>query len=521
MVRGMKTVRGALFSVIGLVTILLWLGPNVMLLFLHQQTGEPQTLREFMPLALLGMCLLSILTADRKGSIYFTPAEVDLLFSAPFTRRELLVYKLSTGLATSLLVSVVFSMFVLRFAAFWLAAWTGTYLTLVAVQLLSTAIVLLGQTMAEHAYTRLRRLVLVVLLTLVGMGISWMVSAGSIEGLVEFARRINHSAIGRYGLAPLAVFGQVITAPRLFPDLLGWGTLAVLIDLGLLGLVLGLDVNYLESAIQVSQKRYRRMQLARQGGLSWATSSTTKWQVPRLPWLGGVGPIAHRQMTTALHSLRGLAAVLLIMAMVMMPTLIMRSPGREIEVIPLGLSVLFLSVFLSRMLPFDFRGDLDHLDWLKSLPFGSLAVALGQVVVPVLLMTVVQLVCLGALALIAGQPAPVLLELAAFTLPVTLLIVALDNLIFLLFPVRLVAATPGDFQHMGRAMVEIFLKMIFLGIVGGLAAGLGGLAYWLGGGSKAAMLATAWSSLILLASLVIPCIAWAYRRFDVSTDTPP
>jgi hypothetical protein len=115
----------------------------------------------------------------------------------------------------------------------------------------------------------------------------------------------------------------------------------------------------------------------------------------------------------------------------------------------------------------------------------------------------------------------ILIVLALFTLPFNAIVFAFDNLVFLLFPVRLVAATPGDFQHIGRAMVESLLKVVMLAVGCGLAAGLGGLAYWLSGWAWPAFLIASWLSLAVIAVAIIPCIAWAYRRFDVSTDTPP
>jgi hypothetical protein len=70
-------------------------------------------------------------------------------------------------------------------------------------------------------------------------------------------------------------------------------------------------------------------------------------------------------------------------------------------------------------------------------------------------------------------------------------------------------------------MVEMVLKFLAIGACGGLAAGLGGIAYWLSNWAWPAFLVTSWLALVALAVAMLPCIAWAYCRFDVSVDTPP
>jgi len=54
------------------------------------------------------------------------------------------------------------------------------------------------------------------------------------------------------------------------------------------------------------------------------------------------------------------------------------------------------------MLKFDFRDELDRLDMLRSLPLRPGAVAAAELVAPVLMLTILQLILLAAVAL----PAP-------------------------------------------------------------------------------------------------------------------
>jgi len=172
------------------------------------------------------------------------------------------------------------------------------------------------------------------------------------------------------------------------------------------------------------------------------------------------------------------------------------------------------------MLAFDFRGDLDYMDWAKSLPLRPVAIVLGQLAAPVLFMTAIHVAFLSTVAAFSQGSRLMLLAAMLFSPPLNFLIFGVDNLLFLLFPFRAVATTPGDMQHIGRNMVEFFAKMLVLALCCGAAAALGALVYWISGESWVAALAMSWLGLLFCGCLLVPCIAWAFRKFDVATDTP-
>jgi hypothetical protein len=73
---------------------------------------------------------------------------------------------------------------------------------------------------------------------------------------------------------------------------------------------------------------------------------------------------------------------------------------------------------------------------------------------------------------------------------------------------------------MGRSMLEMFVKMFVLACVCGAAAAIGWLGYFLTDGSWVVALGLAWLVLFFCDCVIVPCIAWAYFRVDVSVDTP-
>ncbi|MGH7170392.1 MAG: hypothetical protein ACRELG_08965, partial [Gemmataceae bacterium] len=179
--------------------------------------------------------------------------------------------------------------------------------------------------------------------------------------------------------------------------------------------------------------------------------------------------------------------------------------------------------FMTTILPFDFRGDIDRLALLKTLPLPPWRLAIGQLLAPVLLMTALQ--CVG-LAVVAWTSPPsdwlllACLACAAYVPPVNFLLFAMDNLLFLLFPTRLMAATPGDFQALGRNVLFLAAKATVLFLVCVAAGILGWLAYLASGESLLMAALAAWPMVVLSAAALVPLVAWAFTIFDVGRDTP-
>ena len=522
MLRGLKTPRGAVFFAIGVIIFVIWLGPTVAMAAFHRPNFDPQTVRTMIPLALLALCLLNVLASGQQKGIAFSEAEIDVLFAGPFTRRELLLYKISVGTAGSVFGAFFFSLVFAQYARFWLAAFVGCLVTLLFMQLFTTALVLIGQTVAEHAFTRARRIALLLVAGLAGIGLAEAARSWSGQGVVDFAMGFRQSWAGTVLLAPVEVFGRTILAGTVLPELVGWGALALLIDLALLTLVLRLDVNYQDASIAASRKLYRRLQQARRGGsLAWTAGSTGRVHLPQLPPLGGAGPIVRRQLIHALRTSRGMLFLLLVTSLPLVIMFVSSGQDRRMVTTVLPGFLGFFTLMFAQAITFDFRGDLDQMESLKALPLKETAIAAGQLVVPSLILTLLHWVVLGLAAAAIGEMPLVLAAVAAFSLPLNFLIIGLENLLFLLFPARMMPAMPGDLQHVGRMIVLLALKMLVLLALCGLAAGLGGIAYFVCGGSWIAALSAVWLVLAAFGVLLVPCVAAAYRRFDVSLDTPP
>ena len=112
-------------------------------------------------------------------AVSFTPAEVDFLFSAPFTRRELLLYKLAKTAIGLVFVSAFMSLMMVVNFRWWLAGFVGIMLALAMVQLVGMVAALVGQIVAESVYTRAQKGVLLALAVVAMWG--WPRAVGQVQ----------------------------------------------------------------------------------------------------------------------------------------------------------------------------------------------------------------------------------------------------------------------------------------------------------------------------------------------------
>ncbi|MEW6234802.1 MAG: putative ABC exporter domain-containing protein [Candidatus Omnitrophota bacterium] len=528
--RGLKTLRGAIYFALGVIMFCLWLGPQIMMLFMNSRHKNPVdeaivgTGQTALPLVIFLFCLMQLILKASENSIYFTPSEVDFLFAGPFKRSELLFYKLTGMLMTTLFPAIIFPIFLGRFAHSWIALFAGTYLTLLFIQNLGMTNVMIRQIVTERAFTLTRKIIVGFVAAMALLGIYQVIkNSGTEIGYIAAWNQFTHSWMGTMLMAPFQALANAMLAKNVFPELLIWGGIAAAMNAVLLVLIFRLDANFLETAVAVSQRVYERaQQMKRNRGVAFPTKTKAGITMPSFPWLGGAGPILWRQFTNAYRHSKTLFILLPILCLAFGPFLFMLftkgDKGGEAIYTLLGM-VVWMSVLFTEWVAFDFRSEMERMDWLKILPIHSLAIALGEILVPVLIYTIFETLLFGGLAIFFASMRWTLLLTLAFLPLINFIIFGVDNFIFLVFPVRMIQTQPGDFQAFGRMMLIFMLKFLLLAATIGATAGLGWLVYWLSG-FWSAFFITAWCLLLPEAILFIPITAWAYERFDLSVDSP-
>ena len=521
-IQGAHTVRGLVFLALALGLALVWLVRGISQAYLHARYAPEKALTLF-PLTMLAVCGVNLITSVGERAVAFLPPEVDILFPGPFSRRQLLGYKLLKSAFGALFTASIFSVLFVRYTQLWAAGWLGIFLALIFLQLLSMAVVLIGQTLGERAYTRGRTAVLVALLALAGIAVAPLLLAGGGQSFAELARAFRDSMVGRVVLAPFDVFAYIMVAPTLVFDAVAWAAVAVAMIAGLVVIVMWLDAHYLETSAAAGQRIYDRVQRIRRGLTPLGAHHGPRWRLPRPPRLGGAGPIAWRQLTTALRQSRAIVFRLMVICVAFAAVLEAGAfGGTRGNVGWVIVSVLFWLTFMfSSMLPFDFRGDVDRIDTLKVLPVSAPAVCAAQLIAPVIVLAICQLSVLAVVSAVLTAEPQLVAVLAVLIVPFDLLLIAIENLIFLVFPVRANPISPGDLEGWGRQMLVFVLKVLLLFGLCGVAAYLGFRAANLAGpGSFNLFVAVTLVVMMLEAVGFLPLLAVAFRRFDPSLNTP-
>ena len=484
-------------------------------------------LERFGPILFAALMPLSLLGSAREAALYYAPAEVDFLFAGPFRRRDLIASRLiMAGLAS--LLSALFLGCSSRVLATWFtSAVVAAVLAVAFVQLVQVVVTLTIELAGALLWGRVRWAVAAVAIVLAALAVLPSRDALAVADWRATALAVERSTAALICLAPFRPFVFALTAHS-WPSLLGWGGSCLAIDGVLVILVFALDAGYVEAGTVASG---RRLALARKmigagGTFRVAGRSTGPFRLRPMdaPWWGGVGPNLWRQMIAALGDPIKLAVILVAVggigwgAAVVMPR--KESPAETLLSLGLSLAVP-LTLLLGMVLSFDFRGDLDVMETLKALPIRPTRLALGQVLAPALLATLVQgTACLGMIHGLGWPAGSVAIGLTAlaFLLPGNLFYFEVENLLFLLYPSRLVA---GQFNGMVavRQMILMLAKAAAVG-AGGLAVGAVATIAYAVGAEIATVLTLAWIPLVGLAVALLPFVGRAFARFDVIHDIP-
>ncbi len=516
-VRGVKSKRGGAMFVMGVALIVLWMAPAIFMA-VRGDKGDVDQFRAMVPLGMLAMCMLSLMTSAGERAIYFSPGEVEFLFPGPFGRREILAYKLLGTILNVTIGAVFFSIIALRYTEMWIAAYIGVVLSLVFIQYLTMAALIVGESFSQRAYTKWRKVFVYAIGALVAVAAGRIMAARGEARTGNFVELLRESPWLAYVLMPFEPFARVITSASVV-ELAQWSAACIAINGVLFALIVLFDAEYRETAIRVSQRMYGRMQRAQRTGMGQVSVSARGRSVPHLPWLGGAGPIIWRQSTNAVRNGRSILFMMILLSVAIgVPA--MRGTEEHKNLLTLSITLFaWLTLLLSMMVRFDFRTDIEQMDWLKGLPIPSLALASGQLAVPVLLCTIMQTFLAALAAYFMNNP--ILVPIAfAFGLPTNLMLFGIENTLFLMMPTRTSTFSPGDFQVFGRQLLFMIVKGFVVSLAWGLAVLVGAAVAYLLSGNRIAGGAVAWVVLMGFSVLTVPCVAWAFRRHDISLDSP-
>lgn len=519
--RGLKTVKGAVLALVGSLVFLPMLVSSIVAAASGGGAQELGEIRRYGPLALFAYGMLNLILSAGERVLYFSPAEVDFLFTGPYRPRQVLLYRMVGSLATVLLTALFLAVVASRHAVLGVSAFLGLFLGLEFLYLLTLAIGLLAITLSALVFTQPRR---VAALLVAGLALSIVLEQGAGlagAGPSELLERAEESPVVQAVAAPFRPFVMAYTAERVWPDLALWASISLVENLLLVGLVLILNAEYFETAASVSTRIYARLQRARRGTLP--TIGHPRLTLPMLPWWGGIGPNFWRQLTSAS---RGLARIVPFLIFLTFPvvTTFFSVKARDFDAAVFSGAAIAMvagfALFAPSMIGFDFRTELDRMEDLKTLPIRPSRLVLGQILASVTVLVAGEWVSLGLIGSLAKLDARIMVGLLGLVVPLNVVLVEIENLFFLLYPYRPPMSPSFDFPMMGRQILLGLAKVLIVALFSGAAAGLGAGAYYLTRGNWTATFATAWLMMAAGAVSLVPLLALAFTRFDVSRDIP-
>jgi len=511
-----RTLKGLLLALVGSLLLL----PVALSALLTPRVMTAQQLsgiRLYGPLGLFAYCVLNVVLSSGDRAVYYTPAEVNFLFCGPYRPRQLLLYKVCAGTGAALLTALFMTFAFAHHAAWSVAAFVGLYFALVLLYLFSLAIGLSISTAGALAFGRGRKALLVGIAVVIATALRSPGRRAAGLPLSDILEGLLRSPAVAATLLPFRPFVMAFTAERLWPDLVVWAGLCLAVDLALLALVLALNARFLEASAAASTRTYLRLQKTRRGEARQAGPGL-RLSVPMPPWWGGVGPNVWRQLTSVSRTPSRLTGILLLFLMPAGFLFLARWYSPDINdglaaALPMFLGMAFVA---SSAVGYDFRTDLRNLATLKSLPLPPSRLVLGQLATPVMILTVGLWLSIGLCSLV-GPPRTVLTAAAASLVPpVSLLMVAVENLYFLWYPYRSVGVNSFDAQAMGRQFLLALAKFATIGFAAVLASGVGGVVFWATGGSPVPTVAAAWVVVAACGLGLTPVLVMAFERCDVA-----
>lgn len=455
----------------------------------------------FLARALAGLCAMTLLVGSGP-SIYFNPAEIQFLFSAPIPRRDFLKYKFALYLSGLVVTAIILGVLSRQAAGFAQAFW-GSLNALLFVQLFTTTLGIIDHKWTLAGTRFIRSLTLVTVFSLGAVALWQSLGAENSQPVL----------LETVLTAPFMIFAKTYFATNLWPDLCLWGLAAFAANLGLLAIMLQVDYDFREEVVLKSEQFHNRWLKANRTGI-WGDTSTNHWRVPFIFGRSAWAVLVWRQLTMMLRTFRGGLTKILVAAAAFGP--LMAMTPNHLSTIMLGLSVWAGLFLIPKVMTFDFRSDWDNMILLRTLPLEAWKIVSAQLVLPTLLATLIEATALVSILIFSPNETGLrYLALLLFLPPVNLAVFAGDNLLFLLFPAPLTPIGRLDFEFFGRSMIELLLRSTIIGLIAGLSLALALLINMAIGYALIAGLLSVWLVSLSLVTAMIPLLAWAYLRFNL------
>ena len=537
--KSFATRRRFVLSLTAVLLAIVWLA-NAMISILYREPLDPIAFRRTISLGLLVYSIWHVLKNAFKRpevAIEWTPAEVELLLGGPFTRRDRLVYRFATIVNSVVIKSLCFAILMLPDLPSWIAGFSGVLLGLLFVDLWKLLVENVAWGMSDRVYKFYRYCTATLV---VGFAISALTLTvcnsqdwrfGSTPAAIEFAKLFLTSAaslretwIGIILETPFLLFSQIILAHEFSANnMICFATALALVAL-MGGLVLRVDQICFDAKHRAEQESYRAGVAVTNDVVN---EKTPVFRLARLARFGGMGPLVWRQLKGVKNYRSSLLFAMAVPSVLACLPAFAYENTNMVLLNVVGALVFYSFILLPTALKFDFRRDLDRFPILKSLPLHPLSIVIGQLTTPVLVSSLFQIVVFAMVSVF--HPIPFVFAAASIILlvPLNVLIFAIENLIFLLFPYRV--AQEGFAVFLRSTLTFTAKGVLFLAaliFVVAWAFTVDNLTVVLNRSlsvnfdHRLVFAIGIWLSIAIASICTVVSLTRAFHRFDVSQDMP-
>lgn len=509
-------------------------------------SGAEPVLGLLLPIGLVLLVSATWIFGAARDALAFTPAEVSMLFSAPVSRRALILYKLGKSQLAVLASSIIWVIIMrrsdqgpdalMRVLGFWVLISTVSFHRL--------GVALTRASQEQHGIAGWRKSALPILLLVAVLGAIastlWSAKDALIAlpftDAVDLVVRLLSHGLGGAALYPF----RVAVGPALATGIPAWLTAMgpAMVLLGLHAIwVLRSDAAFEEAAAEQSAKMAELLaaRRARVGGAAVAPAAKSTKRTLNLAATGPRAVAILWKNTLYLMRTGQLLAYLRIPGLALIAAVVLAGRSQNAQIVMFAvcasiavLALMFGPVFTRN----DLRNDLLHLPMLKTLPVPGRQIVLAEVASGATMMTILESILLAAalisVSYLPKHVPPVDARLALMIVgPFVLLALnsanfTIHNGLALLFPawVKLGGQSGGGFEAMGQMMITMIITVVGLALLLLLPAALGGGAFWLLRSQVAvAILATGAIASLVLAAEAYGLIAILGKTFESTEPT--
>jgi hypothetical protein len=538
-VQRLSSRRRLVLSCLAIVLALFWLG-NAALSILVRAPASAAHLRHWIPVGLFAYAVWHLLRVSYRRpeqGIEWSAAEREIFATAPFSRRQLLAYRLASVAGASAVKAGCFVLLMLPDLPHPLFGFVGFLLALLSIELWRMTVEITACQVCRTTYQAVRLVVLTTAaaalagLVVVSCGLpggpaeeDWaspllpLIRAGhTLAGLAD-------TPFGELVIAPFSPFANVMLADTVS---LGWA-LQTLTAMAVT-VALALVMSAIDSALgrrQVARQRHAYDRLPRDLPAE-AGQRAPRANLPKLLRQRGWLALAWRQSLAAKHYWSSVGVAMAVPTFLALTPMLVEANNSVRLLGIVGGAAFYSLLLLPAAFRFDFRRDVDRMALLKSLPIGPSAMVVGQLLVPIVLTCLFQLLVFAVAAV--WQPEHLGYAVVAWLVlvPMNVLVITIDNMIFLLFPHRL---HQEGLEIFLRATLTFTAKgLLFalgVAVTAGWALSAARLARMLGQEGGATWLATSLFPfgmglmLAVSAAVTFRLTVRAFRRYDPSQDAP-